>query len=432
MPPSDEKCYISVRDIQTEYLWDGFKITLISDIPSHLYMRWSIAKPRIHDKPVYRRGLFMHGDRYFCFTVYQDNEQEEAGDTLSHTFIKHDWPHCSTRYFYFWGEVSGVACQSTTAIFKLHFQKEKAPPPPEYMDIFNSIEPQLWTAGVSGMWRAQDLSLIVHPDATGVILHIINRDPGEANYTGFRKTGSNLIYLGDMKTNSQMWGICGLNEAKQLDLFATKTGWQDFWVMGYTGREVHFLDNPVDIRPTVAGVWQTKDLSAVCPNALAIIVQLGGATHWSKFYALRKNGSTDNRYYSQIKDCAIIGCDTEQKIQIKMQQVEIENCQAWVTGYIDAGIATHTNAPEIVGIPAGAWTDKTIASLLPNPKWAVIEVIMTGAPHWLGIKKHASYRLIYSLPAYHRFAIVHATEASMVDFYKGSGDVRFYLIAEIP
>ncbi|MBA7578556.1 hypothetical protein ES708_20421 [subsurface metagenome] len=374
----------------------------------------------------------MHGDRYFCFTAYKDNEQEEVGDTLVHTFIKHDWQHCETRYFYFWAEVQTEAQPSTSAIFQLHFDKEKAPPPPEYMDIFNSIEPQLWTVGVSGMWRTQDLSLIVHPDATGVILHIINRDPGEANYTGFRKTGSSLLYTGDMKASSQMWGICGLNEAKELDLFATKTGWQDFWVMGYTGREVHFLDNPVDIRPTVAGTWQTKDLSAECPNALAIIVQLGGATHSSKAYCIRKNGSTDTRYYAQIKDCAIIGCDAEQKIQIAMQQTESYNCQAWVTGWIDAGIATHTNAPEIVGIPAGSWTDKTIKSLLPTPKWAVIEVIQDGAPNWLGMKKINSYRLIYSKLAYHHFAIVHANEASMVDFYKGDDNLHFYLIAEIP
>ena len=115
-----------------------------------------------------------------------------------------------------------------------------------------------------------------------------------------------------------------------------------------------------------------------------------------------------------------------------MQQTESYNCQAWVTGWIDAGIATHTNAPEIIGIPAGSWTDKTIKSLLPTPKWAVIEVIQDGAPNWLGMKKINSYRLIYSKLAYHHFAIVHANEASMVDFYKGDDNLHFYLIAEIP
>lgn len=63
----------------------------------------------------------MHGDRYFCFVVYTDNEQEEAGDTLVHTFIKRPWPVCETRWFYFWGSIAGLTCQSTTSIFELHF-----------------------------------------------------------------------------------------------------------------------------------------------------------------------------------------------------------------------------------------------------------------------------------------------------------------------
>ena len=62
----------------------------------------------------------MHGDRYFCFTIFQDNEQEEPGDTLTHTFLKYEWAICEDIYFYFWGLVGATTCQSTTAIFKLH------------------------------------------------------------------------------------------------------------------------------------------------------------------------------------------------------------------------------------------------------------------------------------------------------------------------
>lgn len=56
----------------------------------------------------------------FCFTVYEDNEQEEAGDTLTHTWIKPDWPPCTTKYFYLWGKVAGVTCVSTSPPFKHH------------------------------------------------------------------------------------------------------------------------------------------------------------------------------------------------------------------------------------------------------------------------------------------------------------------------
>lgn len=117
-----EKAYFSVRDITWEALGDGFKIVVITDVPCHLYMRWTNVEPQIHNIPTWRRGIFMHGDRYFCFVAYHDNEQEEDGDTLEHTFIKQNWQSCETRWFYFWGSISDIRCASTTAPFNLHFK----------------------------------------------------------------------------------------------------------------------------------------------------------------------------------------------------------------------------------------------------------------------------------------------------------------------
>lgn len=129
------KQHFLVRTIAQEQLWDGYQITITTDVPCHLWMRWSIQKPWIHSVPSIRRGLAKHDDVYFCFTVYHDNEQEEAGDTLEHTFVKHDWPHCETRYFYFTGKIEGDEVASTTAIFKKHFDEGTAPPGPITMEI---------------------------------------------------------------------------------------------------------------------------------------------------------------------------------------------------------------------------------------------------------------------------------------------------------
>jgi len=116
-----DKQYISVRDYASTYLCDGYKIVVTTDIPCHLYMRWTTVKPQKHIIPVLRRGVYMHGDTYFCFVVYTDKEQCEAGDTLTHTFIITDWPDCQTRWLYFWGKVAGITAVSTTAIFDLHW-----------------------------------------------------------------------------------------------------------------------------------------------------------------------------------------------------------------------------------------------------------------------------------------------------------------------
>lgn len=60
------------------------------------------------------------GDVYYCFTAYQDIEQEEAGDTLTHTFIMSDWPACESRWFYLWGTIAGEASPSESPIWGRH------------------------------------------------------------------------------------------------------------------------------------------------------------------------------------------------------------------------------------------------------------------------------------------------------------------------
>lgn len=121
-PPWTPSHHFSTHDVTFTMLEDGFRIIVITDAPCHLYMRWSNVEPKIHDIPTWRRGIFMHGDRYFCFVAYHENEQEEDGDTLIHTFIKKNWTSCETRWFYFWGQQGTIFCKSTTAPFKLHFQ----------------------------------------------------------------------------------------------------------------------------------------------------------------------------------------------------------------------------------------------------------------------------------------------------------------------
>ncbi|MBA7643922.1 hypothetical protein ES703_51656 [subsurface metagenome] len=122
------KCYISMRDVQAYQFELGVKLIVVTDIPCHLYMRWSFKPPWSHASVARRRGLAMHTDRYYCFTTYHDNEQEEAGDTLTHTFIKTPWPYCECRYFYFWGKVGDTVCISDTPCFQLHMNCAKAPP----------------------------------------------------------------------------------------------------------------------------------------------------------------------------------------------------------------------------------------------------------------------------------------------------------------
>jgi len=129
-PPPVPEGKWSIEKIEQILTATGYKIVVTTDVPCHLYMRWTTVKPQEHLIPVERRGLFLHSDKYFCFDAYKDNQQEEDDDTIVHTFIKEPWPACQTRYFYFHGTISGIASPSTSPIFTKH---RVAPPygPPE-------------------------------------------------------------------------------------------------------------------------------------------------------------------------------------------------------------------------------------------------------------------------------------------------------------
>lgn len=122
--------HFSVRDVIYTPSEDSVKIVVETDVPCYLICRQTSEAPRIHKKPVLRRGEWLADDVRFCFVVFQDHYQEEAEEGLIHTFIKPDWPPCTTRWLYFWATINGEPCASTSAIFQYHNTYE-VPPLPE-------------------------------------------------------------------------------------------------------------------------------------------------------------------------------------------------------------------------------------------------------------------------------------------------------------
>ncbi len=121
-------CHISFRSVSFVPAATTVTITVTTNVPCHLFCRLSKEPPRIHKKSVMRRGEAFMSELRFCFTVYEDNEQVEAGDTLEHTWVKPAWPFCTTKYFYLWGSISGVTCVSTSPPFHYHNSYIYVPP----------------------------------------------------------------------------------------------------------------------------------------------------------------------------------------------------------------------------------------------------------------------------------------------------------------
>lgn len=109
-----------VRRITFTLTDSGFIVTCYTNNPCHLFFRYTTTRPQKHVLPRMVRGAQVGTYIDQCFVVFKDNEQEEAGDTFTHTFIKEPWPFCETRWFYFWGMVDGNVSPSASAIFQKH------------------------------------------------------------------------------------------------------------------------------------------------------------------------------------------------------------------------------------------------------------------------------------------------------------------------
>lgn len=120
VPPIQVVTNFAIEYTQYIYTETGYIIFVVTDRPCHLFMLWTNVDPQKHIDPVFERGVFIHSNPRFCFVAYEENEQEEPGDTLSHTFLKPDWRVCETRYFIFTGSRCDTIQPSMSNLFQLH------------------------------------------------------------------------------------------------------------------------------------------------------------------------------------------------------------------------------------------------------------------------------------------------------------------------
>lgn len=116
-PPIEKFIPTKLTYIQT---LTGLKIVLGTNVPCHLYLYWTTTEPLKHPLTRVRRGLAVPWYTRYCFVNYHENEQEEPGDTLYHTFIKEPWPVCETRWFTIRGNIDEELSPSVGPIFKKH------------------------------------------------------------------------------------------------------------------------------------------------------------------------------------------------------------------------------------------------------------------------------------------------------------------------
>ncbi len=71
---------------------DGTLVVQIdTDLPAHAWLRWTDHPEWVHLRGELKRGALYMADPKYCFVAWHEVEQDEAGDTLHHTFTFDGW-----------------------------------------------------------------------------------------------------------------------------------------------------------------------------------------------------------------------------------------------------------------------------------------------------------------------------------------------------
>ncbi|GAI31431.1 unnamed protein product, partial [marine sediment metagenome] len=115
------------QSIAQEQVDGGFNITLTTDTGCHLWLYWTDKEPWVHRRSTVERGLTVPWHSYWCFVDWHLIEQNEAGDTTTHTFNWLGWVTCQTKWFTFHGNIAGEESPSTGPILHKHYIYEYIP-----------------------------------------------------------------------------------------------------------------------------------------------------------------------------------------------------------------------------------------------------------------------------------------------------------------
>ncbi len=409
-------CQISVRDIDFHASATGVRIRVTTDAPAHLFVRLSSKTPWIHKKPSLRRGVAFAEDVRFCFTVFEDNEQNESGDTLEHTWWKKDWPVCTTKWLYLWGSKSGEVCQSTTAPFSYHNTGIDPVPPPRMLNTYTSVEPNMIWNGGGLYWTTRHMAKMVDENAKAVLLHGFHYGPTTFRQTGCRKPGAAGRFTASSPGSDQFWCICGLDDALDIELYCQTAATVKWWLLGYFNSNITMLDTAVEKRGT-GTAWQTFNFSDVLPdNAVAGIFAVGGRTSQQYGYSMRAYGSTDDRQpLAAGFQHAVV------KLNDKRVQFKYNWSSAWtyylceLLGYFTAGIDAETNGINTTPPSTGVWTTRRAAVSAGYPLLVFSEHTNLVANSAIGQRKVDGDHAWYNYDVRHSWPMSHTDEQGDYD-----------------
>jgi hypothetical protein len=269
------------------------------------------------------------------------------------------------------------------------------------------------------------LSSILPADTAALFLHVVASGGNE--YLGLRKPGSSDNRTQMIPGNSHQWTVVGVDAGITFQAFLSNNLSQSVYLVGYMTAESGVILNNGVSQTGTNWAWVEKDLSAICPGAIAIIFEMLAD---GMFYGLRPHGSTQDRYQAgYYHSWGVIGCDANQHIDYYKSTA---TQYLYIIGYITQDAVFPVDAEDISLSTTGSYESIDLTG--KNAEMAFIDVLGMANQKY-ALREAGSAEDIYrNLDGQHNWGIIGVSDAGFIEGKIQATDVDFWLVgfAEIP
>ncbi len=222
-------------------------------------------------------------------------------------------------------------------------------------------------SGGGGVWVTYDASALVPVGATGVMLHVRNKDAVTDRDWGIRATGSSDTQTGHMQAASSEFFFVKLNGSLQFDYYTENgtTGFEAYLIGYFESEATWFTDAKSYAYSSPSSGWKTHDVSDNVPaGAVAAICYYVCSS--SQKFGVRKNGSVWNptspsRAWWAGHDIGYIA-----PLSVDRKFDQFHNAETsktiYVVGYLTDGVFPDTPTDISLGLPINVWQSVDLAT----------------------------------------------------------------------
>ena len=196
---------------------------------------------------------------------------------------------------------------------------------------------------------------------------------------------------------------------------------------------INFFTNAIDVTPGTTGSYVDVDVSASIPSgSVGVVLDVVDESDNTYSWAVRKNGSTDNRYLTIGARChcyAMIGVDASRIFEAKIENTALK---LYLVGYFDANCGFFDNGIDKSLTTTGSWVDIDVSGngVPEGATAAIFQVTTTKSTRTFGLRKNGSTdAFLYTMAgAASLYAIIGLDGSRICEGNISGTEVDFYLV----